>query len=171
MRSLTGLREWVALDLETTGLSSDTDDIIEIGAVKFAATGVVDEFHSLVNPRRRLPTFIKELTGITQSEVDSAPSFSQVSTGITEFLRGSTLVAHNAGFDVGFLRAKGLDILPARLRHMGVGLPNTSGGAVVRIGPAGAVRARRVAPISQSARRRSRRESGLPQTRLRSVRL
>ena len=110
MRSLTGLREWVALDLETTGLSSDTDDIIEIGAVKFAATGVVDEFHSLVNPRRRLPTFIKELTGITQSEVDSAPSFSQVSTGITEFLRGSTLVAHNAGFDVGFLRAKGLDI-------------------------------------------------------------
>ena len=110
MRSLAGLREWVALDLETTGLSSDSDDIIEIGAVKFAATGVVDEFHSLVNPRRRLPTFIKELTGITQSEVDSAPSFSQVSTGITEFLRGSTLVAHNAGFDVGFLRAKGLDI-------------------------------------------------------------
>ena len=115
MRSLTGLREWVALDLETTGLSSDTDDIIEIGAVKFAATGVVDEFHSLVNPRRRLPTFIKELTGITQSEVDSAPSFSQVSTGITEFLRGSTLVAHNAGFDVGFLRAKGAGHIPARL--------------------------------------------------------
>ena len=110
MRSLTGLREWVALDLETTGLSSDADEIIEIGAVKFTAKGVVDEFQSLVNPRRRLSTFIKELTGITQSEVDSAPSFSQVSSSVTEFLRGSTLVAHNAGFDVGFLRAKGLDI-------------------------------------------------------------
>ena len=110
MRSLTGLREWVALDLETTGLSSDNDDIIEIGAVKFTAKGMVDEFHSLVNPRRRLPTFIKQLTGIAQSEVDSAPSFSQVSSSVTEFLQGSTLVAHNAGFDIGFLRAKGLDI-------------------------------------------------------------
>ena len=110
MRGLTGLREWVALDLETTGLSSDTDDIIEIGAVKFTAKGMVDEFHSLVNPRRRLPTFIKQLTGIAQSEVDSAPSFSQVSSSVTEFLQGSTLVAHNAKFDVGFLRAKGLDI-------------------------------------------------------------
>ena len=58
MRSLTGLREWVALDLETTGLSSDTDDIIEIGAVKFASRqALVDEFHSLVNPRRRLSNF------------------------------------------------------------------------------------------------------------------
>ncbi len=110
MRSLTGLREWVAFDLETTGLSSDSDDIIEIGAVKFTAKGVVDEFQSLVNPRRRLPAFIRELTGITQSEVDSAPSFSQVSSDVTEFLKGATLVAHNAGFDVGFLRAKGLDI-------------------------------------------------------------
>ena len=110
MRSLTGLREWVAFDLETTGLSNDTDDIIEIGAVKFTAKGVVDEFQSLVNPRRQLSAFIRELTGITQSEVDSAPSFSQVSSGVTEFLSGSTLVAHNAPFDVGFLRAKGLDI-------------------------------------------------------------
>ena len=110
MRSLTGLREWVALDLETTGLSSDADDIIEIGAVKFTARGVVDEFHSLVNSRRQLSAFIRQLTGISQSEVDSAPSFSQVSSSVTEFLSGATLVAHNAGFDVGFLRAKGLDI-------------------------------------------------------------
>ena len=110
MRSLTGLREWVAFDLETTGLSSDTDDIIEIGAVKFTSKGLVDEFQSLVNPRRQLSTFIRELTGITQSEVDSAPSFSQVSSDVTEFLSGATLVAHNAPFDVGFLRAKGMDI-------------------------------------------------------------
>ena len=110
MRSLTGLREWVALDLETTGLSSDTDDIIEIGAVKFTSKGLVDEFQSMVNPRRQLSAFIRELTGITQSEVDSAPSFSQVSSSVTEFLSGSDAGRPQCGFDVGFLRAKGLDI-------------------------------------------------------------
>ena len=57
---------WISLDLETTGLSQDTDDIIEIGAVKFQGHNVIDTFHAMVNPHRTLDTFIKNYTGITQ---------------------------------------------------------------------------------------------------------
>ena len=107
--SLAGLREWVALDLETTGLNSRSDAVIEIGAVRFSARGDVGEYQSFVNPRRRLPRFIRQLTGISQREVDDAPDFDDIATDVADFLRGATVVAHNAPFDMGFLNAAGLD--------------------------------------------------------------
>lgn len=107
--SLAGLREWVALDLETTGLNSRSDDIIEIGAVRFSARGDVAEYQSLVNPGRRLPRFIRQLTGISQREVDAAPDFDDIADEVADFLRGATVIAHNAPFDMGFLNAAGLD--------------------------------------------------------------
>ena len=73
-----GLREWVAFDLETTGLSAKADQIIEIGAVKFTARETLGEFQTFVNPNRRIPRFITDLTGITQSDVNSAPAISEV---------------------------------------------------------------------------------------------
>ena len=105
---MSGLREWVAFDLETTGLSPESDAIIEIGAVRFSAREVIGEFQAFVNPYRTLPKFIGDLTGITQAEVDSAPDFSEVGPRFADFAAGATLVAHNARFDVGFLRAGGL---------------------------------------------------------------
>ena len=105
-----GLREWVALDLETTGLSAKTDEIIEIGAVKFTARETVDEFQTFVNPNRQVPRFITDLTGITQSNVNTAPTISEVRDEFTDFVVGATLIAHNADFDMGFLRESGVSL-------------------------------------------------------------
>ena len=98
----------VALDLETTGLSPDSDEIIEVGAVRFQDDRVLDVFHSRVNPYRPLPRFIQELTGITQADVDSAPPFSAVAPGLEAFIGTSPIVGQNVDFDLGFLARKGL---------------------------------------------------------------
>ena len=100
--------EWVALDVETTGLSPDADEIIEVGAVKFRGGDVLDTFHSLVNPHRRLSAFIRRHTGITQDEVDGAPPFSRVAGGLESFVGGLPIVGHSIDFDLGFLAAKGV---------------------------------------------------------------
>ena len=105
-----GLREWVALDLETTGLSNKTDQIIEIGAVKFTARETLGEFQTFVNPNRQIPRFITDLTGITQSDVNSAPTISEVRDEFAGFVTGATLIAHNADFDMGFLRESGVSL-------------------------------------------------------------
>ena len=103
-------REWVALDLETTGLSASSDDIIEIGAVRFTLAETLGEYQTFVNPGRLITGFITDLTGITQAEVNAAPRFAEVSDGLLAFLDGATLIAHNADFDLGFLRAAGLAV-------------------------------------------------------------
>ena len=100
---------WISLDLETTGLSQDTDDIIEIGAVKFQGNNVIDTFQTMVNPHRTLDTFIKNYTGITQEDVDNAPPFSEISHGLASFIGKSPIVGHNIPFDLGFLKSKGLN--------------------------------------------------------------
>ena len=102
--------QWVAIDLETTGLSSTRDAIIEIGAVRFDRDRTIDEFQTFVNPRRELPQFIRDLTGIAQKQVDAAPTFPMVADELQRFMDGATPVAHNAGFDLGFLRRNGMDI-------------------------------------------------------------
>ena len=77
---------WVSLDVETTGLSAETDEIIEVGAVKFLGERTIDTFQSVVNPHTRLSQFIKRYTGITQEDVDGAPSFSSVAPGLVSFV-------------------------------------------------------------------------------------
>ena len=99
---------YVALDLETTGLSSERDAIIEVGAVKFREDRVLDVYQSLVNPYRKLPEFIRRLTGIRQHEVDRAPSFAVVAGEFREFVGGLPVVGHNVAFDLGFLSRNGL---------------------------------------------------------------
>ena len=103
-------REWVALDLETTGLSAETDAIIEIGAVKFTSDATLDEYETFVNPGRKITEFINQLTGITQAQVDAAPKFADVASDLLDFIGDSTVIAHNADFDLGFLRAEGLTV-------------------------------------------------------------
>ncbi len=100
--------EWVALDLETTGLDSTNDRIIEIGAVRFTGDDTLAEFQTFVQPDRELTQFIRDLTGITQADVDSASPFERVSPGLADFARDATIVGHNANFDLSFLQANGL---------------------------------------------------------------
>ena len=96
---------FVVVDLETTGGSPADSSITEVGAVKVRAGEVLGEFATLVNPGRTIPPMITVLTGITDAMVVVAPPISEVLPAFLEFARGSVLVAHNAPFDVGFLRA------------------------------------------------------------------
>ncbi|HWJ10429.1 MAG TPA: DEDD exonuclease domain-containing protein [Nocardioides sp.] len=93
------------VDLETTGGSVGAGDrITEIGAVKVRGGEVLGEFQTLVNPHTSIPAFIAVLTGITNRMVADAPSIRSALPAFLEFAAGTVLVAHNARFDVGFLR-------------------------------------------------------------------
>ncbi len=96
---------FVVVDLETTGGTPADCAITEVGAVKVRGGQVLGEFQTLVNPGTPIPAFIQVLTGISDSMVASAPPISSVLPAFLEFARGSVLVAHNAGFDITFLRA------------------------------------------------------------------
>ena len=96
--------EYVAFDLETTGLSSQKDEIIEIGAVRMQGGKELERFQTFVNPRRRLEQKIVELTGITDAMLADAPSIETVLPEFLEFVGDRVLVAHNADFDTGFIR-------------------------------------------------------------------
>ncbi|GAB3238323.1 DEDD exonuclease domain-containing protein [Glycomyces halotolerans] len=92
------------VDLETTGLAADACGITEIGAVKVKGGKVLGEFSTLVNPGEPIDPRVTRLTGITDDMVADAPGIETVLPMFLEFAQGATLVAHNAGFDVGFLR-------------------------------------------------------------------
>jgi DNA polymerase-3 subunit epsilon len=96
---------FVVVDLETTGGSPAGSAITEIGAVKVRGGEVLGEFQTLVNPQMAVPPFIAVLTGITDAMVATAPRLPAVLPAFLEWAQGSVLVAHNAPFDVGFLRA------------------------------------------------------------------
>jgi DNA polymerase-3 subunit epsilon len=93
------------VDLETTGASVQGGAMItEIGAVKVRGGEVLGEFQTLVNPHAAIPPFIAVLTGITNSMVASSPPIESALPAFLEFAQGSVLVAHNAPFDIGFLK-------------------------------------------------------------------
>jgi ATP-dependent DNA helicase DinG len=93
----------VALDLETTGLRSDKDAIIEIGAVKFDGTKIVGKWQSLINPQRAIPPMIAQLTGIDNKMVASAPPISAVIQEFVDFVSDYPIIGHNISFDLSFL--------------------------------------------------------------------
>ncbi len=96
--------DFVVFDIETTGLNPQQDRITEIGAVKIRNGQIVDRFSAFVNPGVSIPSFIVKLTGITDDMVKDAPPIEQVLNEFMEFIQGSVLVAHNANFDVGFIK-------------------------------------------------------------------
>jgi DNA polymerase-3 subunit epsilon/ATP-dependent DNA helicase DinG len=98
----------VALDLETTGLNSDTDSIIEIGAVRFNSRRVEEEFTTLINPLRPIPEFVTNLTGISNGMVQQAPTLEEIIPELVDFAADLPILGHNVKFDLGFLRAQGL---------------------------------------------------------------
>ena len=99
---------FVVVDLETTGGSPEDCAITEIGAVKIRGGEVIGEFQTLINPGTGIPPFIAVLTGITDAMVSEAPKIDQVLPTFIEFCgspESTILVAHNAPFDISFLRA------------------------------------------------------------------
>ncbi|MGV9679406.1 DEDD exonuclease domain-containing protein [Nocardia sp. NPDC003482] len=96
---------FVVVDLETTGGSPDADAITEIGAVKVRGGEVLGEFATLVDPGCPIPPQVVQITGITTAMVRDAPRIEAVLPGFVEFASGAVLVAHNARFDTGFLKA------------------------------------------------------------------
>ncbi len=95
---------FVVVDIETTGLCFDNDEIIEIGAVKILNNEIIDRFSSFIKPQRLIPTNIINLTGITNDMLKTARPIEQVLPSFMEFLGDGVFVAHNAEFDSGFIR-------------------------------------------------------------------
>ena len=109
---------FVVFDLETFGLNSHKNEIIEIGAIKLKGTRIIDTFSSFVNPNKIIPKKISELTHITQDMVDNAPTIEDVLPKFLEFTKDAVMVAHNSAFDMGFIRREakkylGIDYKPA----------------------------------------------------------
>lgn len=94
---------FVVFDIETTGFSAAEDRIIEIGAVKITDGAIVDRFSTFVNPEVPIPFEIQQITHITDDMVLEAPKIEEALPAFLDFVGESALVAHNAGFDVGFI--------------------------------------------------------------------
>lgn len=95
---------FVVFDLETTGIGVRTHKIIEIGAVKLVNNEIADRFSTFVNPGEPIPYEITRLTSITDKDVAGYPGIEVILPKFLDFCRGCTLVAHNAGFDYGFIK-------------------------------------------------------------------
>lgn len=96
--------EYCVLDLETTGLSFRTEKITEVGIIKIRNGEVIDEFECFVNPERPIPQEVVDVTHITDDMVKDAETIDKVIPKIIDFIGDSVLVAHNADFDIGFLK-------------------------------------------------------------------
>jgi len=96
--------EYTVFDIETTGLSSKNDRITEIGAVKVKEGKIIDRFTQLINPLIKIPDRIVKLTGITDELVKDKPTIEEVLPKFINFVGDSVLVAHNAPFDMGFIK-------------------------------------------------------------------
>ena len=100
--------ECIAFDLETTGLDIAANEIIEIGIVKLENGNILDRYVSLVKPSIPIPTDITHLTGIHPEDVEDAPQLEQILPRLKTFFGQRPVIAHNAQFDVSFMRKYGL---------------------------------------------------------------
>lgn len=97
------LEKYIVVDIETTGLNRERDQITEIAALKIEGNRIVDKFETLINPLMKIPVEIIQLTGITDSMVKDKPTIQEVLPTFIDFIKKDILVAHNAIFDIGFL--------------------------------------------------------------------
>ncbi len=95
---------YCVLDLETTGFSATTERITEVGIMKVKNGEVIDQLGEFVNPEKHIPERVTQVTNITDDMVKDAPTIEEMFPRILEFIEGSVLVAHNASFDIGFLK-------------------------------------------------------------------
>ena len=97
--------EFVAFDIETTGLNAQTDRMTEIGAILFSGSEILKTFNTFVDPQRHIPADITNLTGIRDSDVQGAPLEKEAMQMFMDFVGDRPIIAHNAHFDVGFMTA------------------------------------------------------------------
>jgi DNA polymerase III epsilon subunit family exonuclease len=121
------LGDFVAVDVETTGLRATDHRIIEVGLMRFADGKPVDSFAALCNPGRNLPAYIAKLTGIRDSDLEPAEPFEHVAEKVTSFIGSSVIVGHNVDFDIRFLnaelkRAGGLRLINERIDTMALAM-------------------------------------------------
>jgi len=110
----------VMIDFETSGMSPEQGGrVTEVAALRIVGDQVVDKFVSLINCNVHIPSFITQLTGITQAMVSRAPPAAQIIPGLLEFIGDATLAAHNASFDEKFLVAESARLGLAS-RHSGI---------------------------------------------------
>ncbi len=100
--------ELVAIDLETTGLDPTREEIIEIGAVRFKDGVITDEFSTLIDPGRPIPTLITSLTGLRDDDLIGAPKLATVIPQLLTFVGNAPWMAHNVSFDASFLHRQGI---------------------------------------------------------------
>ncbi len=98
--------DFVAVDVETTGLRPLQQRVIEVALIRFRGGIAVDRYESLCNPERKIPKYIVGLTGITDTHVEDAPKFVDVAGEVIEFIGNDLIVGHNVGFDVSFLNGE-----------------------------------------------------------------
>jgi DNA polymerase-3 subunit epsilon/ATP-dependent DNA helicase DinG len=96
-------RVYVSLDIETTGLNPERDEILEIGAIRFKGDHIYDTFNMFVNPGQPIPYKIQQLTGITQADVAGAPPVRAILPELRRFVGDNPIIGHNIGFDLSFL--------------------------------------------------------------------
>lgn len=99
---------FVAFDTETTGFSSDKERIIEIGCVKVKHGKIIDTKEWLINPHHHISKWATKAHGITYDMVKGHPSFEDIYPEFIDYIKGAVLIAHNAPFDVRFIRAEAL---------------------------------------------------------------
>lgn len=95
---------FVAIDVETTGLSPITNELIEVSAIKYDGNKKIDTFSTLIKPKVRIPYYITNITGITNDMVQEAPEVEDVMPELIEFIGDLPIVAHNANFDYNFIQ-------------------------------------------------------------------
>ena len=98
-----GSTRLVIIDLETTGFNPKTESILEVYAGLYYNGKIIDDFHSLIKPKKGIPRKIAKLTGITESMVKDAPSFKEISGDLYTFMRSKRILAYNSSFDKRFL--------------------------------------------------------------------
>ena len=98
-----GFSEFISIDLETTGLNKDKDEIIEVSAIKFINGQVDSDFTTLINPKIEIPKQITALTRISNKMVSNAPFIEDILDDLILFIDGSIVIAHNIEFDLGFI--------------------------------------------------------------------
>ena len=103
------------IDVETTGLAPENDRVCEVALIGFKGGVRVSHFASLINPGCPIPATASAVNGITDDMVRSSPAFSSVAPMLLDLLEGSVVVAHNAAFDLGFLKME--------LKRLGLKLP------------------------------------------------
>lgn len=107
------IRDFVSIDLETTGLLYKEDGIIELAAVRFRDGREDGCFHTYINPGREVPARIAELTGITSEQIKDAPTFQDICQEMLAFIGDDVLMAHHISFDYAFLKRAVINYAPA----------------------------------------------------------